>query len=217
MTEYYNFQNIRNLLMEGFDMEELLTFCFDFEDFRFIYSNRPPNQTKNDLVRAIIDRGYQRLRMEIIFDWAKQASPIRYEQHLPYLKSEVTTTKETLDLSFSLVENGNLGYGITISEWYLGVNLLTVAANWVSYGEKRFVRSGWLYTPQWGQEHAITFFKLHVYEDGHAYIHIVDTADPVHYVQLETSIGYKVERQLHYNLYPTEILFFHWKEEQSEV
>ena len=56
------------------------------------------------------------------------------------------------------------------------------------------VTSGWLYTPR-KQSLAVAFFKIYTFYDGSGYVHILDTADPVHTIWLETRKGFKKEKK----------------------
>jgi hypothetical protein len=59
------------------------------------------------------------------------------------------------------------------------------------------MRGGWLFIPQWTANHAISFFKVHVFDNGTGYMHIVDTTDPAHTVYLATDTGSRKEKSFH--------------------
>lgn len=89
------------------------------------------------------------------------------------------------------VPNNDLGYGIVINGEYKGQPLEIVASPWARYGDKGRVISGWLYaSPYFDVSHAVAFFKLHLREDGTGYIHILDSSNPVHTIEMTTETGF---------------------------
>ena len=212
VDDYYNFANIRTLLTKSFSIDELLTFCFDEAPFRAVYDDWSGRNTKNDLVRSIIDHAYRRLKVEVVLDWVKQANPTRFEQHQPYFNAKyLEETREYYSI-VSVLSDNSIGKGISIGGKYLGVSLRIVATEWTDYGTNRQIRSGWLFIPQWTANHAITFFKIHIYDNGTGYVHIVDTTDPAHPVYLTTSTGLRFEKSFHYLSHPGDTWQFTWRE-----
>lgn len=210
-NDYYNFANIRILLAESFNKDELLTFCFDTTSFRPIYDNWSHENSKSDLIRTVIDHGYKRLEVDIILDWVKQTNLTRYETHKPYVNEKYLQIAEHNLLNVSILPNNQLGNGIILGGEYRGISLQLVATEWTAYGVDRQIRSGWLFIPQWTANHALTFYKIHIFDNGNGYVHIVDTTDPAHNVFLITSVGMKVEKTFHYLVYPKDTWQFTWK------
>jgi hypothetical protein len=68
-----------------------------------------------------------------------------------------------------------------------------VATDWAKYGTG-WVKSGWLYIPERTHSHAVTFFKIHAFDDKTGYIHILDSANPTHKLWLETNTGFREEQ-----------------------
>jgi len=129
------------------------------------------------------------------------------------LISEKPTTQP---LKFRAVANNDLGYGIRIGGMYEYLPLLLVASEWAKYADRGWVKSGWLYEPnKSGTSHAVAFFKIHLDDDGTGYIHILDAANPVHTICLETQTGFRKEQEFCWdNVAPVErttFWEFRWK------
>ena len=105
----------------------------------------------------------------------------------------------------------NLGGDIFIGGLYGGIALECYSSGWTRFGSG-WVKSGWLYTPKWTQNHAIAFFKILKEEDGTGYIHVCDVADPVHSIWLETSTGFRKREDLSWSGQPNTVLWkFTWQ------
>lgn len=209
MNDYYNRRNIHAVLMEGFGLEDLQTFCALSDSFRAVYDNWL-HRSKNDFVVAMIDYGYRQLKLEELLDWVQKENAARYNQHLPYVNPETTVVTGIGRPLVSVLPDDSLGKGIHFGGTYQGIPLRIAATEWTAYGRQREVRSGWTFIPQWGASHAITFFKIHVYDVGEGYIHIVDVTEPAHPVYLATAAGTRQEMDFHYTENPSAVWGFIW-------
>ena len=122
----------------------------------------------------------------------------------------------TLLLKLKAVANNDLGYGIKIGGVYQYLPLMLVASEWAKYADRGWIKSGWLYEPNIsGTSHAVTFFKVHLDNDGTGYIHILDAANPSHTICLETQTGFRREQEFGWdNIAPVErtaFWEFRWK------
>jgi hypothetical protein len=215
LSGYYNLKNIRLLLSEGFGRDELVELCFDEPLLRDVYENWSEEASKGEFVRHIIDHAHKHLAMEVILEWAAKQNPSRYEAHRPYRQGDELEGAGggEADLSGAglVLENNDLGRGLTLGGAYRDILLRIVATDWAEYGTFGWVRSGWLFIPQWTTSHAVAFFKVHVSEDGEGYIHIVDVADPRHPIWLTTTTGWRKEKEFHYVGHPVDVWFFTWE------
>jgi len=86
----------------------------------------------------------------------------------------------------------SLGMNIKIGGIFRGEKLKVVSSNWAQFAQG-YVKSGWLYSPRYQGflSHAVAFFKVHCSLDGTGYAHLLDTANPVHTIWLETGTGFK--------------------------
>jgi hypothetical protein len=210
MSNYYHFKNIRLLLTEGFIKEDLYQLCFDERALRPLYDDRTNSQRKDDLVQEIIDYAYKRLALDKVLTWAKNHNPARYENHQPYYES--VAEDESVGAT-AVLPDTHLGRGIHLGGSYRDYELKIVAADWVEYGVASWVRSGWLFVPQWTTSLAITFFKIHIVENGQGYIHLVDAAEPPHFIWLKTDAGFHMEKGFHYAAHVADLWEFTWKDD----
>jgi len=208
MVEYYNLKNIRDLLTRGFSEDELRRLCLYEEDFRPLHTQLSQEASRETIADQIIDYSYQKLHVDQLLAWAEKQNPGRFARHKPYHHAETTT----LESGFVLLETNHLGYEITLGGTYRNISLKIIAAGWEPYGTSGKVRSGWLYVPQLTASHAVTFFKIHISNDGKGYIHLVDAAHPIHPIWLRTRTGSHTEKEFHYISHPTDIWHFVWKE-----
>ncbi len=213
MADYYNFKNIRILLTKGFTENDLLELCFDEPELRPVYENRAEAAGKSNLVRQIIDHAHTRLAIESVLNWAKDHNPARYEKHQPYYQPGPPKTQENSSQITLVLPDNDLGKGITLGGVYRTIPFRIVATKWAEYGES-WVRSGWLFIPQWTENHAIAFFKIHAYDVGVGYIHLVDVSDPKHTIWLTTETGFKKEGEFHYIMHPSDTWEFVWREQE---
>jgi serine/threonine protein kinase len=138
-----------------------------------------PEQIQNVLVRAFDKKPQHRF-----------ASAAGMREALRALLEEINS------IGFSDIRplpDDNLGNGIKLGGVYRNVPLKIVAGNWIQYYGTGWVRSGWLFAPERTHNFAETFFKIHLFHNGHSYIHILASANPAHTVWLETATGFKME------------------------
>lgn len=84
MIDPYDYKNIKELLLEGFNAQELRHFCDDPE-FRSVCDDLTDDTTKAQIVDRLIERARKRVRVDALLDLAKQyTTPDRYEKHQPY-------------------------------------------------------------------------------------------------------------------------------------
>lgn len=198
----YNLRNIRDLLNEGFSKEEIIELCFYEPQLKPVYDSLQAAASKPEVIRLVIDFAYQKLQMDVLLEAARKLNPARYEIHQPYTQSEADR--------YALIHNNDLGYGVKIGGEYQGHTLEAVALGWSEYGEG-WVKSGWLYISPWSQCLAITFFKVHLVQDGTGYVHINDASYPIHSIWLETSAGFRKTGDFHYLNKSTTVWDFKWK------
>ncbi|MBX3057615.1 MAG: hypothetical protein KF770_14200 [Anaerolineae bacterium] len=163
----------------------------------------------------LVDHAYRQLLVEELLDWAKENNPRRFDQCRPYLRSEQiepirNTSSKLFEAGLCLPDN-NIGRGISLGGNYRGLPLKIIATEWYEYGQGNWSRSGWLYVPQWTDNHATTFFKLHLPNHNSGYIHLLDAADPIHTIWLSTTAGIRIEKQFHYLAHPADVWDFKWK------
>jgi hypothetical protein len=208
-----NRKNIRALLHEGFSLNDLHDLCFDEPKLKPIYDNWAEIKNKNEFIRQMIDYALNKFIVDLILEAARERNPPRFEHHKPYFFPDPTL--ETVvqqeipgeSVGKVLLDN-DLGKGILLGGIYENIPLQIVAHNWADYGGVGWVRSGWLFIPQWTPSHAVAFFKIHVLEDGTGYIHLVDVSHPAHTIWLVTRDGLKFEDEFHYITHPAEVWQF---------
>lgn len=99
-TKKYIFNNIRTLLTEGFDTEELRRFCYSTSEFRPVYDQLAPETGKDIIIDKLIIFAEQKLHFEVLLDWAKRNNPKRYELHQPYTQesTEIERKRKQLEI-----------------------------------------------------------------------------------------------------------------------
>ncbi len=81
-------------------------------------------------------------------------------------------------------------YGIKIGGTFNNAPLKMISSDWKKSDDMGRIKSGWLYSPdRYGSSHAVTFFKIHVFDDHTGYLHIADVADPEHTIWMKTTAG----------------------------
>ena len=75
MPTQYNVPNIRTLMSEGFNDEELRAFCHDDPRFKPVFDQLAQETGKAETVRLMIEHATQHLHFEILLEWAKEHSP----------------------------------------------------------------------------------------------------------------------------------------------
>jgi tetratricopeptide (TPR) repeat protein len=108
------------------------------------------------------------------------------------LSEQPITILETFPIQFK--PNNNLGKGIRIGGIHDNLVLMLVGTDWQRFHNNGWVASGWLYTPDQLNK-AITFFKIHLWDAGDGYIHLMDVANPKHTVWVETATNFRKEEE----------------------
>lgn len=93
----------------------------------------------------------------------------------------------------SALPDNHLGGGIELGGVYRNIPMQIVAGRWTQYYNSGWVRSGWLFVPDRSSAFAETFFKMHTYPNGSGYIHLLASANPEHYIWLNTATGVRHE------------------------
>lgn len=105
----------------------------------------------------------------------------------------------------------DLGGDIFIGGQFRGYPLVVHASEWARYGSG-WVKSGWLWSPELAESHAVAFFKVHKREDGTGYIHLCDVANPLHTIFFETSTGFRQTVEIAWSQQPNAVLWhFTWQ------
>jgi HEAT repeat protein len=84
MTKRFNFKNIRALLTDGFNYEELARLCYDEPDFRPVNDQLGPKIGKTDLIDRLIDYAYQNSLLDSLLSLLQELNPACYEQRQPF-------------------------------------------------------------------------------------------------------------------------------------
>ncbi len=84
----YNYGNIRTLLIQGFNEDELRTLCYDDPEFKTVYDNWPRGTPKSVFVQELIDLAERRLQLDRLLNAAEKLNQARYQQHQPYYEEE---------------------------------------------------------------------------------------------------------------------------------
>ncbi|NJN97778.1 MAG: response regulator [Anaerolineales bacterium] len=118
MARSYNFENIRNLLTEGFTDRQLRRFCFDTPHFRPVYDQFAQNSGQDEIVDHILDYAIRTLKVELLLAWAKRRNPARYREHQPYYGRRillVDDNKDWCDQLGGLLQEREDGYEVVIA------------------------------------------------------------------------------------------------------
>ena len=85
MRSFYNLNNIFNLLHYGFDMEELMDFCFLSMDFRPVYDQWANTRvSKKKFIRELISFAERQGKLKILLALAREENPNKYLEYRPY-------------------------------------------------------------------------------------------------------------------------------------
>jgi hypothetical protein len=88
----YNIRNIRTMLTDGFNAEELRELAFDDPDFRPVYDQLSSSAGKSEIVQRLIEYAERRVKMDALLAWARERNPARYGQDQLYSDSPVSST-----------------------------------------------------------------------------------------------------------------------------
>ncbi len=64
----FNYKNIRELLIQGFDQQELSVFCFDEHAFQPFCDELPKNAGKSEIVHRLIEYAKKKVLMESLLE-----------------------------------------------------------------------------------------------------------------------------------------------------
>lgn len=92
MAQHYNIRNIRTLLTEGFNAEELRELAYDEPIFRPVYEQLSSSAGKAEIVQRLIEYAERRVQMDKLLAWASERNPARYNQYQPYSDSPASST-----------------------------------------------------------------------------------------------------------------------------
>lgn len=94
-TRYYNLRHIRNLLMEAFSKQELVTLSYWEPAFKPVYDRVTADTGKAEFIDQLIEYAHQKLQLDTLLTWVKEQNPAKYEKHQPYTGdlSPVPTTR----------------------------------------------------------------------------------------------------------------------------
>ncbi len=98
MDKRYNWANIRAMLTEGFDAEELRRICYDEPNFKSVYHQLAQNTGKIEIIDQLIEYVNKKLQVDTLLARSKERNPARYEKHQPYY--DVTTSPTTSSVTY---------------------------------------------------------------------------------------------------------------------
>lgn len=84
MSEHYDLENIRTLLVNGFTDEEIRQLCYDTPDFRPVYDHLAQNAGKAEIVHRLVEHIDRKELQEPLLAWAKKCNPVKYGKYAPY-------------------------------------------------------------------------------------------------------------------------------------
>jgi len=84
MSQPYHLPQIRALLTEGFEIDDLRRLCFEQAEFRAVHHQLSPEMGKIQVIDRLIAYAEQGLKLDLLLAWAKEHNPTRYEAHQPY-------------------------------------------------------------------------------------------------------------------------------------
>ncbi len=87
----YIYKNVRNLLTNGFNEEELRQLCYDEPELKTVYDNWPRGTPRSTFVQELIDYADRRLQLDMLLKRANELNPARYNEHQPYYEGEGET------------------------------------------------------------------------------------------------------------------------------
>jgi hypothetical protein len=90
--ELYHFANIRKLLTDGFNDQELRNLCFDVPGFRPVYEDLTTGTSKGEIVAKLLEHAEKTLQVDILLARAKELNRARYEAYQPYYLANTTST-----------------------------------------------------------------------------------------------------------------------------
>lgn len=80
----YHLTNIRDLLIQGFDEQELRALCYYQAEFRPLHERLAPDAGRIEIVDDLVEYAERTLLLDALLAWAQEQNPARYAQHGPY-------------------------------------------------------------------------------------------------------------------------------------
>lgn len=112
-----------------------------------------------------------------------------------YLSMMIVLVTSTSLTTERMTTKNSLGNGLYIGGTYEGQEFKAHQSGWSQYTSTSKVKSGWLYRPNGGEDHAHAYFKVHLYDDGKGYIYLHGSANPEFSIWFSTDKGfYKSEK-----------------------
>jgi hypothetical protein len=90
------------------------------------------------------------------------------------------------------VVGNDLGKGVRMGGQYQDhpQDLELVSSDWARWKNAGWVKSGWFYNPPDSDlSHAVAFFKIHCFDDGSGYVHVLSVSGSWHELWLRTNTG----------------------------
>ncbi|MDX1520999.1 MAG: carbohydrate binding domain-containing protein [Anaerolineae bacterium] len=88
MAQRYNTENIQNLLLQGFEEEELRNFCFHNPAFQAVHDTLRETDRKPAIGRRIIEHSARQNLFDVLLGWAQIKNPGMYSKYEPYFIDE---------------------------------------------------------------------------------------------------------------------------------
>ncbi|MFN8459765.1 MAG: hypothetical protein U0401_34805, partial [Anaerolineae bacterium] len=101
MTQPYHLPNIRALLTQGFDDQQLRQLAFDWPEFRPVYEKLSAETRKDVLVQLLLEHAERSLQLDGLLALAQRLNPARFAAHQPYfdrprLETELAKVEDNL-------------------------------------------------------------------------------------------------------------------------
>ncbi len=95
-VKHYDLHNIRALLTEGFNGDELRRFVYDELAFRPVYDETSEETGKADLIDELIEYADRKVLFDPVLAWAKRFNEAQYNKHKPYYHKETLPRDQVL-------------------------------------------------------------------------------------------------------------------------
>lgn len=118
--QLYNWANIRELLTQGFNDQELRALCFDVSYFQPVYDQLALNTSKDEIVAKLLEHAKKQLLVDTLLAVVKDRNPKRFEEHKPYYVSKPSEAQQKQGVELtrvlpSMPEQSNQYYSCFIS------------------------------------------------------------------------------------------------------
>jgi uncharacterized protein YjbI with pentapeptide repeats len=134
----YNWANIRKLLTEGFNDQELRALCFDVPYFRPVYDQLAQNTGKAEIVAKLLEHAEKQMLVDILLALARDRNPARYAEHEPYYLSDSAQALQALQGQVS--ELAKRLATLTSPKMLTKEQQFQIAYHWVELGRKDSLR-----------------------------------------------------------------------------